>query len=376
VSPIVTHPEPITAPAPGPELSIVVPTFNEAANVGLLVEAVAAAAPGIAWELVFVDDHSPDGTAERVREIARTDARVRIVHRYGRRGLSSACVEGIMASAAPCCIVMDADFQHDERIIPALFAAIRGGDADLAVASRYTDGGGFGAWDKRRIAISKLATRLATLLTGTAMTDPMSGFFAVRRDSFMRSLPNLSSIGFKVLLDIAASAPAPLVVVEVPYTFRTRQRGESKLDSLVLWQYIELLIDKSIGRYVSTRFVSFAVVGGLGVAVHFLILTSLYVGLGTSFGVAQTAATIVAISNNFFLNNALTYNDRRLKGRRLFWGWVTFNLICATGGAANVGVADYLFARPVNWVLSALAGILVSVVWNYTISNAVTWRKK
>jgi len=372
----VTNTEPFPAPVPGPELSIVVPTFNEADNIGLLVEAVAAAATGIAWELVFVDDHSPDGTAERVRGIARDDARVRIVHRYGRRGLSSACVEGIMSSSAPCCIVMDADFQHDERIIPALFAAIRSGEADLAVGSRYTDGGGFGGWDKRRIAISKLATRLAARLTGTAMTDPMSGFFAVRRDSFMRSLPGLSSIGFKVLLDIAASAPAPLVVVEVPYTFRTRQRGESKLDTLVLWQYIELLIDKTIGRYVSTRFVSFAVVGGLGVAVHFLILTSLYMGLGTSFGVAQTAATVVAISNNFFLNNALTYSDRRLRGRRLFWGWITFNLICATGAAANVGVADYLFARPVNWVLSAFAGILVSVVWNYTISNAVTWRRK
>lgn len=363
-------------PVPSAELAIIIPTFNEAANVELLVEAVDKAAPGIAWEMLFVDDHSPDGTAERVREIACCDPRVRIVHRYGRRGLSSACVEGIMASAAPYCIVMDADFQHDERIIPAMFAKIREGKADLVVASRYTDGGGFGAWDKRRIAISKLATRLATRLTGTVITDPMSGFFAIRRDSFMRSLPNLSSIGFKVLLDIAASAPAPLTVQEVPYTFRTRQRGESKLDSLVLWQYIELLIDKSIGRYIPTRFVSFAVVGSVGVAVHFLILTTLYKGLDYSFGVAQSVATIVAISNNFFLNNALTYNDRRLRGHKMFWGWLTFNLICATGGAANVGVADYLFARPVNWVLSALAGILVSVVWNYTISNAVTWRKK
>lgn len=361
---------------PATQLAIVIPTFNEAANVELLVDAIAEAAAGIDWEVLFVDDHSPDGTAERVREIAQTDSRVRVVHRYGRRGLSSACVEGIMASASPYCIVMDADFQHDERIIPEMFATIRQGKADIVVGSRYTEGGGLGEWGRSRVTISKVATRMARRLTGVVMTDPMSGFFAIRRDSFMRSLPNLSSIGFKILLDIAASAPAPLTVVDVPYTFRTRQRGESKLDALVLWQYIELLIDKSVGRYVSTRFVSFALVGGVGVAMHFLILTLLYKGFDASFSTSQSIATFFAISNNFFLNNALTYNDRRLKGYRLFRGWLTFNLICAVGAAANVGVADYLFARPINWVISAFAGILISVVWNYTISNAVTWRKK
>lgn len=365
-----------TASSRPAELAIIVPTFNEAANVELLVDAIAAAAPDLDWEVVFVDDNSPDGTAERVREIAQTDARVRIVHRYGRRGLSSACVEGIMASAAPYCIVMDADFQHDERIIPDLLRQLKQDHVDVVVGSRYTEGGGFGEWTRRRVMVSQVATWMATKLTGVPITDPMSGFFAVRRHAFLRSLPNLSSIGFKILLDIAASAPAPLAIREVAYTFRNRQRGESKLDSLVLWEYIELLIDKTFGRYIPTRFISFALVGSVGVAIHFAVLTSLYKGLGYAFGVAQTVATIIAISNNFLLNNMLTYSDRRLKGYKLLWGWLTFNLVCATGAAANVGVADYLFERPVNWVWSALAGILVSVVWNYAISNVVTWRKK
>jgi dolichol-phosphate mannosyltransferase len=358
------------------ELSIVIPTFNEASNVELLVEAIDKAVPDTPWEVIFVDDHSPDGTADRVRELAQVDRRVRVVHRFGRRGLSSACVEGIMASSAPYCIVMDADFQHDEAIIPQMLARLKEDHTDLVVGSRYTEGGSLGDWTKSRIAISKAATWMANKLTGTPITDPMSGFFGIRRDAFLRSLPNLSSIGFKILLDIAASAPSPLAVKEVPYTFRTRQRGESKLDSLVLWEYLQLLIDKTFGKWIPTRFISFALVGGFGVFVHFFVLTSLYKGAGATFAIAQTAATMVAISSNFFLNNLLTYSDRRLKGTRLFWGWVSFNLVCATGAAANVGVADWMFERPVNWVLSALSGIAVSVVWNYAMSNIFTWRKK
>ena len=217
---------------------------------------------------------------------------------------------------------------------------------------------------------------MANKPSGTPITDPISGFFGIRRDAFLRSLPNLSTIGFKILLDIAASAPAPLAVKEVPYTFRTRQRGESKLDSLVLWEYLQLLIDKTFGKWIPTRFISFALVGGFGVFVHFFILTSMYKGVGATFAIAQTAATVVAISSNFFLNNLLTYSDRRLKGTKLFWGWVSFNLVCATGAAANVGVADWMFERPANWVLSALSGIAVIVVWNYAMSNIFTWRKK
>ncbi|KTT73610.1 glycosyltransferase family 2 protein [Sphingomonas endophytica] len=358
------------------ELSIVVPAFNEAANVGLLVEAVAAALPDIRWEMVFVDDNSPDGTSARVRELAAYDARVRIVQRYGRRGLSSACVEGILASAAPYVAVMDCDLQHDERALAAMFATIRSGDVDLVVGSRYVEGGSVGDWNSRRLAASRLATRMATMLTRTPISDPMSGFFMITRDAFERSLPRLSSVGFKILLDIAASAPAPLRIAEVPYTFRNRQHGESKLDSLVLWEYFQLILDKAFGRVIPVRFMSFALVGIFGLAVHFAILTFCYVALGTAFAVAQTAATVVAITNNFILNNLLTYRDQRLKGPALLRGWLTFNLVCATGAAANVGMADWLFERHTYWVFSAIAGVLVSVVWNYAMSSLFTWRQR
>jgi dolichol-phosphate mannosyltransferase len=358
------------------QLAIVVPTFNESQNVGLLVDLVDKALPGIPWELVFVDDNSPDGTSEAVRNLALADARVRVIQRVGRRGLSSACVEGILATAAPVVAIMDADLQHDETILKAMFERIGQSDVDLVVGSRYVEGGGMGEWSESRIRMSQFATKLALRLTQTPISDPMSGFMMMRRDAFMRSLPHLSTVGFKILLDIAASAPTPLRVAEVPYTFRTRQHGESKLDSLVLWEYVQLLLDKMIGHLIPVRFLSFAMVGGLGVFVHFAVLTFVLKGLGQPFGVSQAAATLVAISSNFFLNNMFTYRDQRLKGWGLLRGWITFNLVCAFGAAANVGVADWLFINKTYWAISALAGITVSVVWNYAMSAFFTWKKK
>jgi dolichol-phosphate mannosyltransferase len=357
-------------------LAIVVPTFNESQNVEVLVGLVDKALPGIPWELVFVDDNSPDDTSGKVRELAQRDPRVRILHRFGRRGLSSACVEGILATSAPYVAIMDADLQHDESVLGAMYERITKGDVDLVVGSRYVNGGGMGDWSENRQRMSKFATKLALMLTKTPISDPMSGFMMMRRDAFMRSLPKLSTVGFKILLDIAASAPEPLRVADVPYTFRTRQFGESKLDSLVLWEYVQLLMDKAFGHIVPVRFMSFALVGGSGVFVHFAVLTLLFKLFSQSFALSQTAATLVAITSNYLLNNMFTYRDQRLKGWSLLRGWISFNLVCAFGAAANIGVADWLFGNDAYWALSALAGILVSVVWNYVMSAFFTWKKK
>lgn len=363
-------------PPLGVEVSVIVPAFNEVSNVELVVAAVSTAMGNMRWEVIFVDDNSPDGTAARVRELAQTDARVRIVQRHGRRGLSSACVEGILSSAAPFIAVMDCDLQHDEALLPKMLSVLKNGKTDLVIGSRYVTGGSFGEWTRGRANASRLATRMATMLTRTPISDPMSGFFMMTRTAFERSLPQLSSVGFKILLDITASAPAPLRILELPYTFRTRQHGESKLDALVLWEYFQLILDKAFGRVIPVRFISFALVGTIGLVIHFAFLSLLYIVLLQPFAVAQTVATIVAISCNFFLNNLLTYRDQRLKGPALLRGWITFNLVCATGAAANVGVADWLFEHRYFWVASAIAGVLVSVVWNYAMSSVFTWRRK
>jgi dolichol-phosphate mannosyltransferase len=357
------------------ELSIIIPTFNERDNVSSMVAAINEALPDISWEIVFVDDNSPDDTASLLREIARYDPRVRCLHRFGRRGLSSACVEGIMSTASPFVAVIDADRQHDERILHRMYEIISTGEADLVVGSRYIEGGSAGGWDRRRVAMSQLATRITNRITGSLLCDPMSGFFVIRRDVFLEALPRLSSIGFKLLIDIMVSAERPLKVVEVPYTFRPRQRGESKLDSMVLWEYLLLILDKSVGRYLPVRFISFALVGATGVFVHLCILTALFKLCGTPFVVAETIATFTAITTNFILNNVLTYRDQRLRGLKLLFGWATFNLVCAIGAIANVGIANWMYSQHSKWLISALAGIAVGVVWNYAMSSIITWTK-
>jgi dolichol-phosphate mannosyltransferase len=363
-------------PVRGTELSIIVPTFNERRNIKDVIAAVADALPNVAWEIIFVDDNSPDGTASFVREIARTDPRIRCLHRFGRRGLSSACVEGIMSTASPLVAVMDADRQHDERCLSRMLEIMNTTDVDLVIGSRYTKGGDVTDWDQTRAAMSRLATRVTNWITGIKLSDPMSGFFMIRREVVIEALPKLSSIGFKILLDICASSDRALNSADVPYQFRSRQHGESKLDVMVLWEFLLLLIDKSIGRFIPVRFVSFALVGSSGVFVHIAVLLLLFKILHVDFVIAQSGATLTAITSNFILNNIFTYRDQRLRRMKFFCGWISFNVVCATGAAANIGLANWLFSNSSSWLVSALAGIMVGVVWNYGVSSIFTWKKQ
>jgi dolichol-phosphate mannosyltransferase len=364
------------SPAAPPEISVVVPAFNEVANVAVLVERLHAALSGLEWEVVFVDDDSPDGTAAEVRRLAQNDRRVRIVQRLGRRGLSSACVEGALASAAPYIAVMDADLQHDETILPVMLDRVRNGEVDIAIGSRYVEGGGIGDWEGRRASISRLATRLSRLVVPAELRDPMSGFFVIRREALMMRVRGLSSLGFKILVDLFASGSRPLRFVEVPYGFRSRHAGESKLDGHVAWDFGMLLADKLIGRWIPVRFLSFALIGGMGVGVHMAVLSALYLGASAGFAAAQAAATLVAMVFNFLINNLLTYRDRRLKGVAAVRGLATFMLVCGVGAAANVGIAGYLFDHRQGWIPSALVGIVVGAVWNFATSSFYTWGKR
>jgi len=360
-----------------PRLSIVVPTFNEVGNVAELRDRVAAALGDVDWEMIYVDDNSPDGTGATVCAMAQRDRRVRCIQRIGRRGLASACIEGMLASSAPVVAVIDADLQHDERLLPQMLAVIDGGDVDVVVGSRYVESGGVGAWDESRAAMSRLATRLARLVLKADLHDPMSGFFMIRHDAVVACVKaGVSGIGFKILLDLFATSPAPLRYRELPYQFRSRLSGESKLDTNVAWEYFVMLLDKFLGRAVPIRFIAFSLVGGLGLAVHLAVLTLLYKAAGTTFLVGQTAATMVAMTSNFALNNVLTYRDLRLRGWRWLRGWLSFVLACSIGAMANVGVAQYLFERDSFWLSSAIAGVVVGAVWNYAVTAVYTWKAR
>jgi dolichol-phosphate mannosyltransferase len=369
--------DPKTAVREAPlQLSVVIPTRDEAGNVETLLKRLGVALAGIEWEAIFVDDNSTDGTPELLTKIAQADRSVRLIRRIGRRGLASAVVEGALASTTPIVAVIDADLQHDEKILPDLYRAIASGDYELAIGTRYAANGSTGEWAEDRLKISRFATALASPIMKTRLSDPMSGFFAVRRDVLLEAAPKLSTVGYKILLDLVASLPRPLKVAEVGYTFGTRQHGESKLDEMVALEYLELLLDKAIGRFVPVKLVQFGAIGMLGVGVH---LALLYLSLnlaGAAFATSQAVAVIGAMTFNFALNNKFTYRDRQLRGFAWVGGLFSFYLVCSLGAVANVGIGSLVYEQFHGWWIAGIAGAIVGSVWNYVASGWLTWTKR
>lgn len=358
------------------QLAVVIPTFREADNVAELVRRLSDCLSGCHWEAIFVDDDSNDGTSERVRALSQQYPHVRCIQRIGRRGLSSACVEGVLSTSAELVAIMDADLQHDETLLPAMARKLQAeAGLDIVVGSRYVEGGSLGEWNEQRASISRWATRMSHFVIPDTLRDPMSGFFMVRRQVFMEAVRNLSSVGFKLLVDLFASSPRPLRFAELPYQFRNRIAGESKLDSQVAWDYLMLLADKLVGRWVPVRFLSFALIGGIGVFCHMALLSIAMQVATLDFKSAQIFATVGAMVFNYTVNNLMTYRDRRRKGLRWWTGLVSFALACSVGAVANVGIASYLFDHESHWILSALSGILVGAVWNYAITSVYTWKR-
>jgi dolichol-phosphate mannosyltransferase len=367
------HPQQVTGL---PQLSIIVPTFNERDNVTVLYRRLQATLKSVSWEVIFVDDNSPDCTWDVVRGLARQDPRVRCLRRIGRRGLSGACIEGILASSAPYAAVIDADLQHDETQLPKMVTLLQSGAAELVVGSRYTEGGSADSFDKQRAGASALATEVAKRVLGVKLADPMSGFFMIRRERFERLAPQLSTQGFKILLDVIATAHGELRTVEIPYAFGSRQHGESKLDSMVALDFLGLVLAKLTHDVVSLRFLLFAMVGSIGLVVHLTTLFITHELFNVHFPEAQASGALVAMTSNFILNNFLTYRDQRLKGFAILRGLLLFYLVCSVGLFANVGVAFSVYDQEPIWWLAGAAGALMGVVWNYAMSGLFVWRKR
>ncbi|WP_129649496.1 glycosyltransferase [Peristeroidobacter agariperforans] len=358
---------------PGPVLSIIIPTFNERDNINLVVDALSNALHDIDWEAIFVDDDSPDNTASVVRQIGLKHARVRCVHRIGRRGLSAACVEGMLTSSAPYLALMDGDLQHDPAVVRRMVEILDAGEAELVVGSRYINGDDCDGLSKTRHQLSRFAARLSRLVLSERLTDPMSNFFALRQELFHEVVRGLSKLSFKILLDILLTARRRVRVREIPYVLGIRKAGQSKFEAQVAWEYVMLLIDKVVGRYIPVRFVAFSAIGATGAGVHLATLAVAYRALGVDFVTSAVVATAVSIVFNYTLNNALTYRDRRRHGMKWLTGLCSFAIVCSIGAAANVGLAAYLFNQRADWLLAAVAGVLVGAVWNYSATSFYTW---
>ncbi|GAO56691.1 MULTISPECIES: glycosyltransferase family 2 protein [unclassified Novosphingobium] len=371
------------------ELAVILPTFKERKNLAPMVARLDAALAGIAWEAIFVDDNSPDGTSDEARAISQQDARIRVIERFGRRGLASAAIEGMCATAAPIVAVMDADGQHDPALLPEMLAAVKSGEYDLAYASRFAEGASVDAWGRPdRVKASGLANRIARKVTGVQLSDPMSGFFMLRAETLRADAHRLSGVGFKILLDILATVDAPLRVKELPLHFAARLDGESKLDQTVVFEFLIGLYDKWLGRFIPTRFALFGTVGALGVGVqmsalwlvlHLLLGERFVYGHWSSnvtFNVANTIAAVIAMTFNFVLNNELTYSDKRLRGFvPLMRGWAKFAMTCSLGLLTNVGSAAALKAMGFHDFVAVIVGIVLGSVWNFALSSKFVWGK-
>jgi len=355
-------------------LAVVVPTFNEQGNVTELIARLDRTLAGISWEVVFVDDDSSDLTADVLRKIGREDPRVRCIQRIGRRGLASAVLEGMLATSAPFIAVMDADLQHDETLLPRMLEILNSAEADIVIGSRLVEGGDNRSLGRWRRWASEVSSTLARALLHLDVRDLMSGYFMVRREVIDQCAKRMSGAGFKILLDIFASSPRKLRYVELPYRFRPRFSGSSKMDSNAAIALVMTVIDKKLGRIIPARLIAFMFVGGTGVLVHFAALAVALKLASIPFVYAQSIAALVAMTSNFAINNLFTYRDVRLHGWSWFKGWISFVAACSFGAVANVGVASAMFNDNFSWRLSALAGILIGTAWNFGATRIFTWK--
>ena len=375
LSTVDAKPEAAPGQAKGVLLPIVIPTFKERGNVAELIKRLDRTLGAVGWEAVFVDDNSPDGTADAVKEIAARDPRIRCLRRVGRRGLAGACIEGMLSSCATYVAVMDADLQHDERVLPEMLAKLQSGKFDLVAATRYVEGGSAQSFSEGRSRISRIATRLTRQILGTSLSDPMSGFFMMRRDAFDAIAERLSPAGFKILLDIV-TASKKLRIAEQPFVFRNRHEGESKFNVQIGLEFVGLLLAKLSGGLVDPRFIFFALVGALGIIVNLAVLKIALLAWPMSFMMAKSVATFFSMTSNFLLNNSLTYRDRRLRGWDMLRGFIGFCLIGVVGALTDVGLASQLYADREVWWIAGLAGAVMGVLWNYAMSSMFIWRTR
>ncbi len=354
------------------ELSIIIPTFNEKENVAILIEKVRSISNLIncEYEIVFVDDDSTDGTWREIQKNWSDD--VRGILRLGRRGLSSAVVEGMLSCNTRYYIVMDADLQHDETLIPTILNNLR--TFDLVIISRRLNETIKGLSPIRR-RISKFGNLLLNKLMANNLTDPLSGFFGINAREFFLISKELNPIGFKLLSEIIFINPN-LKILELPGDFKKRLFGESKLDTRVIIEMFEMVFQKIIGKYIPVKLLFFLIVGFFGMFIHLITLSICIKLFNLNFNFSQALAIFVAMTFNFFMNNFFTYSFSRIKGILVLAGLLKFYISCLAGALINQFISIAVFQSGVSWWLAGLSGAVVGSLWNFVLSSSIVWPKK
>ena len=361
-----------------PTLSIVIPTYNERDNIIVILEELKKVLKSISHEIIFVDDNSPDGTSAVVKDCMKKSSKIRLIHRIGRRGLAGAVIEGIFAANADIVAVMDCDLQHDEnKLLDMINLFSKNSSLDIVIGSRFTETGEISekAFSKIRELGSKATTFIIKKVLNITSTDPLSGFFMVKKESFLKSSENLQTQGFKVLADFLATSGKNIQIKEIGYRFKNRIAGESKMSFLTTLELIGLVLSQILKGKVSIRFILFCMVGLSGIFVQ-LLITGLVMLLINQFPTSQTFGIIAAMTSNYFLNNIITFQERKLKSLDLIRGLFSFYLICSLGAFTNIAIATYIFSFSSNWLISSFIGACFGAVWNFTLSSIFTWKSK
>ena len=357
------------------EFSLVVPTYCESQNIAILVEKVHQSLSSYSYELVVVDDNSPDGTSEIANSLSQQYP-VRVITRRNERGLASAVVEGFKQARGDILGVIDADLQHPPEVIPELLETVMSG-ADVVIASRYVEGGGSEGWSASRKIISKGSKLLAQVLLPAArgIKDPLSGFFLLRKEVI--DGVELSPTGYKILLEVLVKGKAT-EVAEVPYIFKVRERGTSNLTSGEGIRYLKHLTRLTGLQAGAMRFLKFSLVGLSGVLVNEGLLWLLTENLGLYYLLSAAIAVETAIITNFILNDIWTFRDRRTPGTRSLLGrGLKFNLVSLGGLGINIAILwTVTEVVGISYLISNLIGIAGATLWNYTINTLWTWRAK
>ena len=359
------------------DLSIVIPTFNEASNITLIVDAVMNVLDKrVSYEIIIVDDDSQDKTWKIAEDYTSEYENITCFRRIAKNGLSSAVIDGFMLANGKYVGVIDADLQHDESILIKMHDYCNKG-ADLVIGSRYCEDGSTGSWGAGRKLISKIATKMSQYITSIHTTDPMSGFFVIKKSLFLKVVDKLHIKGYKILLDIISQLDAKETkIVEVPYTFKNRINGESKLSPEVVMQLVDFIYLKAAGNYIPIDYLKFLSVGAIGAILHFTVLYIVYVFFGNSYQISLIIAIELTLIINYFINNLWTFRKKTHKGFKVFLGLVKFNILSGIGGIISYYLSISLFTAGTNWILASVIGAIVASLWNFNLNKVLTWNKE
>ena len=364
----------------GCDLSVILPTYNESENIKILIEKLSAVLSDLDFEVIVVDDDSPDLTWQVAQNLGLLNSRIKTIRRLNKKGLSSAAMSGMMESSGKVIAVMDADMQHDENILPALYERVRGGHCDICIGSRAVKKGGYRNMTAGRRFASNLAKYLAKIALRTTVKDPMSGFFALSRDYYRNTMNRVNPSGFKILLEFIVRGDSPKLN-EIGYVFKKRVFGKTKLNASITLEYLLALIDLRFGWFVPNRFVKFCIVGVSGSLVNFLC-----------FAVAESQGIPVSISIligaelgmvwSYFLNNLFTFSPFRYHGTRFFQGLFLYQLISLYGITIQLSVVSLVISRLpfvtslyITLYLTYFVGVCFGAVANYFLHTYYTWNR-